>query len=46
MKALVAGGAGFIGGHICRRLVKDGHQDVAIDNLSNGSMENLKGVGR
>ena len=42
MKALVTGGAGFIGSHICKRLVKDGHQVVAIDNLSNGSMENLK----
>lgn len=42
MKILVTGGAGFIGSHICRRLVKDGHQVVAVDNLSNGSMENLK----
>lgn len=42
MKALVTGGAGFIGSHICKRLVKDGHQVVAIDNLSNDSMENLK----
>ena len=42
MKALVTGGAGFIGSHICKRLVKDGNQVVAIDNLSNGSMENLK----
>jgi UDP-glucose 4-epimerase len=42
MRVLVTGGAGFIGSHICRRLVKDGHQVVAIDNLSNGSMENLK----
>ena len=39
---LITGGAGFIGSHICRRLVRDGHQVVAIDNLSNGSMENLK----
>lgn len=42
MRVLVTGGAGFIGSHICKRLVKDGHQVVAIDNLSNGSMENLK----
>lgn len=42
MRVLVTGGAGFIGSYICKRLVKDGHQVVAIDNLSNGSMENLK----
>lgn len=44
MKALVTGGAGFIGSHLCKRLVKEGHQVVAIDNLSNGSLENLKGL--
>lgn len=42
MNFLVTGGAGFIGSHICKRLVKDGHQVVAVDNLSNGSRENLK----
>lgn len=44
MNILVTGGAGFIGSHICKRLVKEGHQVVAIDNLSNGSLENLKGL--
>lgn len=42
MKTLVTGGAGFIGSHICKRLVNEGHQVVAIDNLSNGSYDNLK----
>lgn len=42
MKVLVTGGAGFIGSHLCKRLVEEGHQVVAIDNLSNGSLENLK----
>lgn len=42
MKTLVTGGAGFIGSHICRRLVNEGHQVVAIDNLSNGSLDNLQ----
>lgn len=41
MNILVTGGAGFIGSHLCKRLVKEGHQVVAIDNLSNGSKENL-----
>lgn len=44
MIALVTGGAGFIGSHLCKRLVKEGHQVVAIDDLSNGSLENLKGL--
>ena len=42
MNVLVTGGAGFIGSHLCKRLVEEGHQVVAIDNLSNGSKENLK----
>lgn len=44
MNVLVTGGAGFIGSHLCERLVKDGHKVVAIDNLSNGSTENLRGL--
>lgn len=44
MIVLVTGGAGFIGSHLCKRLVKEGHQVVAVDNLSNGSLENLKGM--
>lgn len=42
MNVLVTGGAGFIGSHLCRRLVSDGHKVVAIDNLSNGIKSNLK----
>lgn len=41
MKALVTGGAGFIGSHISERLVRDGHQVIAYDNLSSGKRENL-----
>lgn len=44
MNVLVTGGAGFIGSHLCKRLLSDGHCVTAIDNLSNGSLENLKGV--
>ena len=44
MKVLVTGGAGFIGSHLCNRLVKDGNSVVAIDNLSNGRKENLSGL--
>ncbi len=41
MRALVSGGAGFIGSHLCERLLADGHQVVAVDNLSTGRAENL-----
>lgn len=38
MKALVTGGAGFIGSSLCKRLVGEGYEAVAVDNLSNGSL--------
>ena len=41
MKALVTGGAGFIGSHIAERLVREGHTAVVYDNLSSGKRENL-----
>lgn len=44
MNILVTGGAGFIGSHLCKRLVKEGNQVVAVDNFSNGSIQNLKGL--
>ncbi|HUQ93618.1 MAG TPA: UDP-glucuronic acid decarboxylase family protein [Bryobacteraceae bacterium] len=44
MKFLVSGAAGFIGSHLCDRLVADGHEVVAIDNLITGSRENLEGL--
>jgi UDP-glucose 4-epimerase len=41
MKALVTGGAGFIGSNLVDRLVADGHEVVVLDNLSTGRRENL-----
>ena len=41
MKVLVTGGAGFIGSHVIRRLLEDGDEPVALDNLSTGLKENL-----
>ncbi len=37
---LVTGGAGFIGSHLCERLVKDGHKVISLDNYFTGSKEN------
>ncbi len=37
---LVTGGAGFIGSHLCARLVKDGHRVISLDNYFTGSRDN------
>ncbi len=42
MKVLVTGGAGFIGSHLVDRLMKDGENVKVIDNLTSGSIDNLK----
>lgn len=42
MKAIVTGGAGFIGSHLCERLLADGHDVAVIDNLATGRRENLR----
>ena len=44
MKILVTGGAGFIGSHLCRRLLADGHEVICLDNLQTGSRENISGL--
>jgi UDP-glucose 4-epimerase len=42
MKALITGGAGFIGSHLADRLLADGHHVVALDDLSTGRYENIQ----
>ena len=41
MRILVTGGAGFIGSHLCERLIKDGHNVTAVDNFSTSRASNL-----
>jgi UDP-glucose 4-epimerase len=41
MRALVTGGAGFIGSHLAEALLDAGHQVLVLDNLSTGSMDNI-----
>lgn len=40
-RVLVAGGAGFIGSHLCERLLKDGYEVICVDNLLTGSKDNI-----
>ncbi len=44
MRVVVTGGAGFVGSHLCDRLVAEGNQVVCVDNLITGSMDNLSGL--
>jgi len=41
-KVLVAGGAGFIGSHLCDRLLDDGYSVICVDNLLTGSRSNIE----
>ena len=40
-RILVSGGAGFIGSHLCTRLVNEGHDVICLDNYYTGSKENI-----
>jgi UDP-glucuronate decarboxylase len=42
MRVLVTGGAGFIGSHLCERLLKDRHEVICLDNFFTGRRKNLE----
>ena len=44
MRILVTGGAGFIGSHLCERLISDGHYVIVLDSTSTGRLSNLHKV--
>ncbi len=41
MRVLVTGGAGFLGSHLCDRLLAEGHEVIAMDNLITGNLRNI-----
>ena len=41
MKALITGGAGFIGSHLAEKLIQSSHAVTVIDDLSTGSLDNI-----
>ncbi len=43
-KVLVTGGAGFVGSHLCDRLIEDGHDVLCVDNFYTGNRDNILGL--
>ncbi|WP_264049417.1 UDP-glucuronic acid decarboxylase family protein [Methylobacterium flocculans] len=43
-KILVTGGAGFLGSHLCERLLEQGHEVLCVDNLFTGTRRNIEGL--
>jgi UDP-glucose 4-epimerase len=44
MRILVSGGSGFVGSHLCERLIQDGHTVTAFDDFSTGRASNLRNI--
>lgn len=45
VRYLVTGGGGFLGSHLCERLLQSGHSVIALDNFSTGSRDNVRDLG-
>lgn len=44
VRTLVSGGSGFIGSHLCKRLIDDGHEVICVDNLVTGHKRNIQAL--
>jgi dTDP-glucose 4,6-dehydratase len=42
--SVVTGGAGFLGSHLCERLICEGHHVICVDNLDTGSLQNIEHI--
>src|SRR5680860_90723 len=42
--SLITGGAGFLGSHLCDRLLAEGHRVICVDNLETGTLENIEHI--
>jgi len=40
-RVLITGGAGFLGSHLCERLLQDGHEVLCLDNFYTGTKDNI-----
>ncbi|MGH9448076.1 MAG: NAD-dependent epimerase/dehydratase family protein, partial [Terriglobia bacterium] len=46
MRIVITGGAGFLGSHLCEKLLGLGHSVVCVDNLATGRLENLEPIAK
>ena len=44
MRVLVTGGAGYVGSHAAKQLIKSGHEVVILDNLSEGTLTSRRQI--
>ncbi len=42
-RIMVTGGAGFLGSHLCERLLQSGHEVLCVDNFFTGTKRNIRG---
>ena len=43
-KIIITGGAGFIGSHLCKRLLNENHYVICLDNIFTGSLNNIESL--